>query len=114
MAQTSDGSLVIAMPKEKLFYQWEISAEGNDSWNLMLEKGNFSAAYELSKRFRPEFADQIAAALAQQYFEAKKYKEAARLYSEIKIPFERVALMFMDKIDDEVEGQYGFIGSDQV
>lgn len=98
------------MPTEKLFFEWEILAEGNDSWNLMLEKNNFQEAYELSKRFRPEFADQIAAALAQQYFDMRKYKDAAKIYSEIKIPFERVALMFLEKIDEEIEAQYGFLG----
>lgn len=108
-AISPDGSLIFNVAKERSFYKFSVDAEGNDSWNLQLEKKNFAQAYQLSKKYRPEFSDQIAAVLAQQYFDSKKYKEAAELYSKIQVPFERVVLMFLDKIDEEVEAQTGLI-----
>ncbi len=90
-------------------FKFFIEIEGNDSWNLQLEKKNFKEAYELSKRFRPEFTHQIAAQLAFQMFEARQYTEAAELYSTIQMPFERILLLYLDKVDDDVDAQYGFI-----
>ena len=104
-----DASLLINLQKEKQFFKFFIEIEGNDSWNLQLEKKNFKEAYELSKRFRPEFTHQIAAQLAFQMFEARQYTEAAELYSTIQMPFERILLLYLDKVDDDVDAQYGFI-----
>ena len=42
-------------------------------------------------------------------FEAKQYTEAAELYSTIQMPFERILLLYLDKVDDDVDAQYGFI-----
>lgn len=52
-----DNSLIISIGKDKAFYKFSVDAEGNDSWNLQLEKKNYQAAYELSRKYRPEFSN---------------------------------------------------------
>lgn len=110
-AISHDGSLVINLAKEKLFFKFAIVAEGNDSWNLQLEKKNFREAYELSQRYRPEFRDHVASMYAHRLFEEEKYLEAADLFSTIKIPFERILLLYLEKADHHIEAQYGLISS---
>lgn len=96
-------------PAEKKFFKFVIEQEGNDSWNLLLEKKKYDQAYELAKKYRPEFSDQIASVLAVQLFEQKKYVEAAELFSKIHYPLERALLMYLEKVDEEIDAQYGLI-----
>ena len=110
-AISHDGSLFINLPKEKLYFKFAIEIEGNDSWNLQLEKKNFREAYELSKRYQSEFRDHVASMYAHKLFEEEKYLEAAELFSTIKIPFERILLLYLEKADHNIEAQYGLISS---
>lgn len=104
-----DGTLVINVTRDRSFYRFSIDAEGNDSWNLMLEKKNLEKAYELSLKRGKDISDHIGSMLAQQYFDNKKYMKAADLFAKIDMPFERILLMFLDKIDEDIDAQYGLI-----
>lgn len=106
---THDGSLAFNVARDKTFYKLAVEVEGNDSWQLFLEKKNLQVAYDLSKKYRPEFNNQVGGALAMQTFEAGRYKEAATLFSQIDVPFERVVLLYMDKIDTQLDAQAGLI-----
>lgn len=110
-AITPDQSLIVNLVKDRTFFKFSIDAEGNDSWNLMLEKKNYEKAYELSLKQGKEVSDQIGCLLAQQLFDSKKYMKAAKLYSTIDMPFERILLQFLEKIDEDVDAQYGLISS---
>lgn len=108
---TPDQGLIVNLVKERAFYRFSVDAEGNDSWNLMLEKKNYEKAYELSLKQGKDVSDQIGCLLAQQLFDAKKYMQAAKLYATINMPFERVLLQFLDKIDEDVDSQYGLVSN---
>ena len=106
---TPDNSLIINVTRDRAFYKFSVDAEGNDSWNLMLEKKNLEKAYELSLKRDKGISDQIGCILAQQYFDKKRYMKAADLYGKIDVPFERILLLFLDKIDEDIDAQYGLI-----
>ena len=110
-ALSHDGTLFINLQKEKQFFKFSVMAEGNDCWNLHLEKKNYKEAYELSQRYRPEFRDHVASMYAHRLFEEGKFLEAADLFSTIKIPFERILLLYLEKADQHIEAQYGLISS---
>ena len=107
---TPDNSLIINVGRDRSFYRFLVEAEGNDSWNLMLEKKNYEKAYELSLKRGKDISDQIGCLLAQQYFDNKKYKKAAELFAKLDMPFERILLLFLDRIDEDIDAQYGLIG----
>ena len=48
---------------------------------------------------------------AHRLFEEGKFLEAADLFSTIKIPFERILLLYLEKADQHIEAQYGLISS---
>lgn len=102
---------MVNVNRDRSFYKFSVDAEGNDSWNLMLEKKNYEKAYELSLKRSKDISDQIGCLLAQQFFENKKYIKAADLFAKIDMPFERILLMFLDKIDEDIDAQYGLIRS---
>ena len=97
------------MVKDKLFYSFEVEAEGNDSWSLELENKNYKRAHQLSLKYQSAFSNQIASVVAFQMFENGEYERAAEFYSEIEMPFERIVLQYLDKVEEKLEAQFGLL-----
>ncbi|KAI9279805.1 Pep3/Vps18/deep orange family-domain-containing protein [Sporodiniella umbellata] len=80
-------------------YELTINNEEKDVWKLYLEKKKYNSALRYCKD--PGQKDKVFTAQARDYFGQRRYKMSAEIFANSTVPFEEVALMFIEK--DEVD-----------
>ncbi|CEG66164.1 hypothetical protein RMATCC62417_02794 [Rhizopus microsporus] len=80
-------------------YELTINNEERDVWKLYLEKKKYNSALRYCKD--PAQKDKVFTAQARDYFGQRRYKMSAETFANSTVPFEEVALMFVEK--DEVD-----------
>ncbi|KAG1222547.1 hypothetical protein G6F35_005228 [Rhizopus arrhizus] len=80
-------------------YELTINNEERDVWKLYLEKKRYNSALRYCKD--PAQKDKVFTAQARDYFGQRRYKMSAEIFANSTVPFEEVALMFVEK--DEVD-----------
>lgn len=80
-------------------YELTINNEERDVWKLYLEKKRYNSALRYCKD--PGQKDKVFIAQAKDYFGQRRYKMSAEIFANSTVPFEEVALMFIEK--DEVD-----------
>lgn len=76
-------------------YELSIENEERDVWKLYLEKGQYDTALQYCKD--PGQKDKVYTAQARDYFSLRRYQMSARYFAESTVPFEEVALKFVEK-----------------
>ncbi|KAI8985185.1 Pep3/Vps18/deep orange family-domain-containing protein [Pilobolus umbonatus] len=76
-------------------YELSITNEERDVWKLYLEKKNYNSALRYCKD--PAQKDRVYTAQAKDYFGQRRFKMSAQIFAESTVPFEEVALMFVEK-----------------
>jgi hypothetical protein len=76
-------------------YELRISNEERDVWKLYLEKKKYNAALRYCKD--PAQKDKVFTAQARDYFLQRRFKMSAQIFADSTVPFEEVALMFVEK-----------------
>ncbi|KAI8059195.1 Pep3/Vps18/deep orange family-domain-containing protein [Gongronella butleri] len=80
-------------------YELVINNEERDVWQLYLEKSQYNMALQYCKDAAQK--DKVYTAQAKDYFEQKRYQMSAQFFAESTVPFEHVALQFIEQ--DEMD-----------
>ncbi|KAG0169863.1 hypothetical protein DFQ28_011330 [Apophysomyces sp. BC1034] len=76
-------------------YELKIKNEERDVWKLYLEKKQYDTALKYCTD--PAQKDKVYTAQAKDYFGQRRYQMSAKYYAESTVPFEEVALQFVEK-----------------
>lgn len=76
-------------------YELAIENEERDVWKLYLEKMQYDMALQYCKD--PAQKDKVYTAQARDYFNQRRYQLSAKYFAESTVPFEEVALKFVEK-----------------
>lgn len=79
---------------DQSIYELLTENEATDVWKTYLEKGQYDSALEYTHTAAQR--DTVTSAQAQAYFDQGRYFQAAHCYSQSSVPFEDVALRFLD------------------
>ena len=79
---------------DQSIYELSTENEATDVWKTYLEKGQYNSALEYTRTAAQR--DIVTSAQAQSYFDQGRYFQAAQCYSQSSVPFEDVALKFLD------------------
>ncbi|KAI7880339.1 hypothetical protein K492DRAFT_76552 [Lichtheimia hyalospora FSU 10163] len=102
----NDGEIMLGMAVDDIkrtfwiyttqtIYELSIDNEERDVWKLYLEKGQYDTALQYCKD--PGQKDKVYTAQARDYFSLRRYQMSARYFAESTVPFEEVALKFVEK-----------------
>ncbi|CAB4425152.1 unnamed protein product [Rhizophagus irregularis] len=81
-----------------------VSKEDRDVWKLYLEKQQFDTALQFCKN--PAQRDKVLTTQAEHYFSQKRYLLSASYYAESTVPFEEVALKFVERDERDALKKY--------
>jgi len=81
-----------------------VSREDRDVWKLYLEKQQFDTALQYVKN--PAQRDKVLTTQAEHYFSQKRYLLSASYYAESTVPFEEVALKFVERDERDALRKY--------
>ncbi|KAI9322126.1 Pep3/Vps18/deep orange family-domain-containing protein [Dichotomocladium elegans] len=76
-------------------YELNIKNEERDVWKLYLEKAQYDTALQYCKDAGQK--DKVYTAQAKDYFQQRRYQMSAWYFAESTVPFEEVALKFVEK-----------------
>ncbi|KAF7727857.1 hypothetical protein EC973_006970 [Apophysomyces ossiformis] len=76
-------------------YELKIKNEERDVWKLYLEKKQYDTALKYCTD--PAQKDKVYTAQAKDYFGQRRYQMSAKYFAESTVPFEEVALQFVEK-----------------
>lgn len=79
---------------DQSIYELSTENEATDVWKTYLEKGQYDLALQYTHTAAQR--DTVISAQAQAYFDQGRYFQAAHCYSQSSVPFEDVALKFLD------------------
>ncbi|KAI8370704.1 Pep3/Vps18/deep orange family-domain-containing protein [Radiomyces spectabilis] len=80
-------------------YELGIKNEERDVWKLYLEKKQYDTALQYCKD--PAQKDKVYTAQAKDYFQQRRYQMSAKYFAESTVPFEEVALKFVEKSEQD-------------
>ncbi|RIA95939.1 Pep3/Vps18/deep orange family-domain-containing protein [Glomus cerebriforme] len=81
-----------------------VSKEDRDVWKLYLEKQQFDTALQYCKN--PAQRDKVLTTQAEHYFSQKRYLLSASYYAESTVPFEEIALKFVERDERDALKKY--------